>query len=111
MQRSGLIVVCTMLAGGFLAAGCTGRAVEYWNSPHEFEGEAFGDTNRQIYARQIVDPDPAKPTAEDAAVDGVRTHKAITDYKTREVSITKTGGSGGGGGGSPTSAKVAAPAK
>jgi len=61
--------IALVLVFGLAVAGCE-REVELWNQSHEYEGEGYGDATRQTHARQVVNPDAAKPSATDAAVDG-----------------------------------------
>lgn len=109
MQKSGLFAVCALIAAGFVMSGCAQRYLDRWNEPHAAEGEGFGDTVRHAMAQQIVDPDPVTPSEEEAAVDGVRTQKTVTEYKNKEVGGAAATATPGGGGG--TAASVTVPAK
>lgn len=110
LRKSGIVPACALIAVGLAAGACTEKSLELWNEPHVAEGEGLGDTSRHVMAQQIVDPEPVNPTPEEAAADGARTQKAVTDYKAREVTITKSGGGGGGAGGG-SAVTAAAPAK
>ena len=102
MTRSGLFAVCVIAAFGLATAACTERAIELWDHSHEFEGEGLGDSNRQTYANQIVNPEPVEPTEEEAAYDGTRAVAGVGRYKANKVtqpedsggSATATGGGG-----------------
>jgi len=89
--------IALVLVFGLAVAGCA-REAQLWNQSNETEGEGFGDATRQTYARQIVNPDAAKPSATDAAVDGERAILGIAKYKKGEVSVGDSGGGGSGGG-------------
>ena len=91
--------IALVLVFGLAVAGCE-RDLQLWNQSHEYEGEGYGDATRQTYARQIVNPDAAKPSATDAALDGERAIIGIGKYKKGEVTVGDgdSGGSGTGGG-------------
>ena len=86
------ISIALVLVIGLAVAGCA-RETQLWNQSHEYEGEGLGDATRQTYAQQIVNPDAAKPSAADAAVDGERAILGIGKYKAGKV---KLGGDSGG---------------
>ena len=83
--------IALVLMFGLALAGCA-REVELWNQSHEFEGRGFGDIERQAYARQIVNPDAAKPSATDAALDGERVVRGIDTYMKGEVTTKNDSG-------------------
>ncbi len=91
--------IALVLMFGLAVAGCA-RETQLWEQSHEYEGEGYGDATRQTYARQIVNPDAAKPSATDAALDGERAILGIGRYKKGEVTVGDgdSGGSGTGGG-------------
>ena len=53
--------IALVLVFGLAVAGCE-REAQLWNQSHETEGEGYGDATRQTSARQIVNPDAAKPS-------------------------------------------------
>ncbi len=87
-----------LIAAGALAllGGCYNAKTQSTSDP------LFGESNRQTFAAQVVDPEPvyAEPAASDAnhaaqAVDRYNTGKVIKPDRVQ----TQSGGSGGGGGG------------
>ncbi len=101
------ISIALVLVFGLAVAGCT-REAQLWNQSQEYEGEGYGDATRQTYARQIVNPDAAKPSATDAARDGERAILGIGKYKKGEVTVGDSD-SDNGGGGSSSSGGVSVP--
>ena len=103
MRLEKLTVIGAVIGVALLGGACTERAVELWEKPHVAEGQGLGDVTRQNMAKHIVDPDPAKPTASEAAVEGERIGIGSTRYMQNKVlkpkGTTISGGSGGGGGG------------
>ena len=92
MRIKNFSIVAAILVLGFTVAGCTERAVELWNQSHETEGQGYGDTMRQAMAQQIANPDPTKPSVNDAAVDGERLNLAVGRYKAGKVGGEESNG-------------------
>ena len=85
MRIKNLSIVAATFAIALLTGGCMERTLDLWNQSHEAEGQGYGDATRQAMEQQIVNPDPAKPRGNDAAVDGERLNLAVGRYKAGEV--------------------------
>jgi hypothetical protein len=102
MRFQKLTVIGAVIGVSLFTGACTERAIELWEKPHKAEGQGFGDVTRQNMAQHIVNPEPAKPTAEESAVSGERIGLGVKRYgqnksiKPKGTDIGSTGGSGGG---------------
>ncbi|MDH3242312.1 MAG: hypothetical protein OEO83_16790 [Alphaproteobacteria bacterium] len=98
MRFQKLTMIGAVIGVSLLAGACTERAIELWEQPHEAEGLGLGDVTRQNMAQHIVNPEPAKPTANESAVAGERVGLGVTRYnqgKTIQPKSTQIGGGGG----------------
>ena len=102
MRFQKLTVIGAVIGVSLFTGACTERAIELWEKPHKAEGQGLGDVTRQNMAQHIVNPEPAKPTANDSAVSSERIGLGVKRYdqgKTTQPKGTAIGGSGGSGGG------------
>ena len=99
MRFQKLIVIGAVIGVSLFTGACTERAIELWEKPHTAEGEGLGDVTRQNMAQHIVNPEPAKPTANDAAVSSERVGLGTNRYN-QGKSIKPKGTDIGGGGSS-----------
>lgn len=100
MRLQKLTVIGVVIGVSLMAAACAEqRYIDYWEKPHAAEGPGFGDVHRQTMAKHIVNPEPATPNANEAAVDGTRIGLATDAYmknRVKQPKETKTGGGSSG---------------
>jgi hypothetical protein len=101
MRLDKLTVIGAVIGVGLMTAACAEqRYIDYWEKPHAAEGAGFGDVHRQNMARHIVNPEPATPNDNEAAVEGTRVTLGTDAYMKNKVKQPRgvtTGGSSGGG--------------
>ena len=101
MRLDKLFAISAVLGMALATGACAERSLDLWQNPHRAEGAGFGDTHRQMMAKHIVNPDPAKPNAKDAAVEAERTGLGIQEYMKGGVEIDgESSGTGGKSSGS-----------
>lgn len=100
MRLRKLTVIGAVAGVSLMASACAEqRYIDYWEKPHAAEGAGFGDVHRQNMAKQIVNPEPATPNANEAAVDGTRIGLATDAYMNNKVKPPKATSTGGGSSG------------
>lgn len=98
MRLEKLTFIGAVITLTLVTAACTERAIELWEQPHKAEGQGLGDVTRQNMAKHIVNPEPAKPNANEAAVEGERLVIGTGRYmqgKSIQPKGQEIGGSGG----------------
>jgi len=100
MRFQKLTVIGAAISVSLFTGACTERAIELWEKPHVAEGQGLGDATRQNMAQHIVNPEPAKPNANESAVSGERIGLGVTRYNANKSTQPKSQAIGGGSGGS-----------
>jgi type IV pilus biogenesis protein CpaD/CtpE len=95
MNFKSVSMCAAVLVIGLAASSCAPRYGQLWNQSNEYEGEGLGDSVRQTYAQQIVNPDAVKYDPAAAAMDGQRMTKAVSTYKTNSGAGAGDKSSGG----------------
>jgi type IV pilus biogenesis protein CpaD/CtpE len=95
MMRLEKMFAISAVMGIALATGaCSEHSLDLWQKSHKAEGPGFGDAHRQIMAKHIVNPEPAKPADTDSAVEAERTSVGIGLYLKGGATSGKGAGAG-----------------
>ena len=80
MRLEKMLVIPVVLGVALVTGACAENTLDLWQNSHRAEGPGFGDNHRQILAKHIVNPEPAKPNALESAVEAERMSPGMQDY-------------------------------